>query len=560
MSTTTTPTRHAAPVTMRTAGKRVTTPAEPALAEPAPAEPSRRGLQKSTAVVAIVILFGLASVFALGSYSSDVSSTSEMFVLHTVDYSDLPITITERGTIESQNNIEIACEVDDIQGDGINGNPILWIVENGSSVKKGDLLVEIDSSSHLERFDEQILDEERARTRKVQAEIAYENRKSKNETNLAKAQLNVELAELALEQYQDEDGGTFQIDLQEIDLAIQEQQAKQVIDDTNLEAIEELYSLGYKSKGDLAEARLNALKSDSALSREMSRRTEFVRYTHRKMRLQLEGRLNSARRALLQIERDNAALLAQAESSRDSATRAWEKEVERLERYEEQLQKCKIYAPQDGMVAYHINRSRWGGSTSIAQGVAVRDRQPLLTLPDLKHMQVKTSVHESVVDQVRAGQRATVRMDAFPEKVYEATVESVGVLPDPGGWLSSDTKVYETVITIDKQVEGLKPGMTAVVEVHLDYLTDVLCIPVQALIQRTDQTWCYVNAGGRIEQRFVDQGRSNDKFVEIRSGLSRGDVVILNPSAVLEQMPELEQLAMEQAEIEQAAASSDVSE
>jgi RND family efflux transporter MFP subunit len=220
--------------------------------------------------------------------------------------------------------------------------------------------------------------------------------------------------------------------------------------------------------------------------------------------------------------------------------------VERLERYTEQLEKCKIYAPQDGMVAYHIERSRRGGSTSIAEGVAVRERQPLLTIPDLKRMQVRTAVHESVVDQVRAGQRATVRMDAYPEKVYEATVDSVAVLPDPGGWMSSDTKVYETVITIDDDVDGLKPGMTAVVELHIDYLTDVLCVPVQALVQRGDLTWCYTMSGGSIEQRFVEQGRSNDKFIEIREGLSQGDTVVLNPSAVLEQMPESEQLAIEQ--------------
>ncbi len=546
MSTTPTATRRSAPVI---------NPARP-VSEPTPVETPaapRRALQKRTAVVAIVLLVGLAAVFAVGGYSSGISPADKSLVYQPIDYGDLAITITERGTVESQNDVEIICEVDDIQGDGINGNPILWVISNGASVKKGDLLLELDSASHLERFDEQILDEERARTRKVQAEIAYENRKSKNETKLAKAKLDVELAELAVQQYQDEEGGTFQLDLQEVELSIREQQARQVIDETNLDAIEELYSLGYKSKGDLAQARLSALRADGALSRQLSRRTELIRYTHQKMRLTLQGQLDSSRRNLLQVERDNVALLSQAKSTMDSAERAWQKEVERLERYTEQLEKCKIYAPQDGMVAYHVERSRRGGSTSIAEGVAVRDRQPLLTIPDLRRMQVRTAVHESVIDQVRAGQRATVRMDAYPEKVYEATVKSVAVLPDPGGWMSSDTKVYETIITIDEDVDGLKPGMTAVAELHIDYLTDVLCVPVQALVQRADLNWCYVLDGRSIEQRFVEQGRSNDKFIEIREGLSQGDTVVLNPSAVLEQMPELEQQALEESMKEDAA-------
>ena len=49
----------------------------------------------------------------------------------------------------------------------------------------------------------------------------------------------------------------------------------------------------------------------------------------------------------------------------------------------------------------------------------------------------------------------------------------VAVLPDQGGWLSSDTKVYQTVVTIDEDVEQLKPGMTAVVDIHVAQLDDV---------------------------------------------------------------------------------------
>ena len=59
-----------------------------------------------------------------------------------------------------------------------------------------------------------------------------------------------------------------------------------------------------------------------------------------------------------------------------------------------------------------------------------------MTIPDLKHMQVKTAVHESVVDRVKMGLTATIRLDAFPDRIYRGEVESVAVLPDPGGWLA----------------------------------------------------------------------------------------------------------------------------
>ena len=69
---------------------------------------------------------------------------------------------------------------------------------------------------------------------------------------------------------------------------------------------------------------------------------------------------------------------------------------------------------------------------------------------------------------------------------------------------------------------------------HIDYLEDVLCVPVQALVQRGDETWCYVAENNRPVRRSVTAGQTNDKFVEITSGLSEGDQVVLNPSAILE--------------------------
>jgi len=186
------------------------------------------------------------------------------------------------------------------------------------------------------------------------------------------------------------------------------------------------------------------------------------------------------------------------------------------------------------MVAYAVESSRRGPTTTIAEGVAVRDRQKILSIPDLKHMQVQISVHESVVNQIRPGLPVTVRLDAFPDRHYDGEVESVSVLPDQGSWYSSDTKVYKTIIKINEEVDQLKPGMTAAAELHIDHLYDVLCIPVQALVQRGEETWCYAAQNGRVRRQPVELGQTNDKFVEVCAGLQEGDTVILNPTAVVD--------------------------
>lgn len=484
-------------------------------------------------IASSVMAMAITLVAGLGSLVGGSGQNDQSLVYFTVQKRDLPITVTERGTLQSQKNVEVICEVDDVHGDGVDGTPILWIVENGSYVKEGDLIVELDSSSHQERLDQQILSTQQARAKFLQAEAQYENRLSRNDTALANAELKVQTTGLDLKQYEDEQGGMFQIELQEIELAIQQRSAQESIYDRNLEGTQDLYDLGYKSKGDLAQARLQALRAEAAREREEARRKELVQYTYKRNKLELEGALQLAERALLQVRGDNQAQEAEARAWLDSAKQSLEREEKRLERYQEQLVKCKIYAPQSGMVAYYVESHRWGQSSTIAAGTPVRERQQILSIPSLQLMQVETAVHESVVDRVKVGMPVTIRLDAFSDRSYDGTLDSVAVLPDPGGWLSSDTKVYKTIVKIDEEVDQIKPGMTAVVEIHVENLEDVLCVPVQAIVQEGKETWCYVAQAGQIRKRPLQLGKTNDKFVEIRSGLTEGDQVVLNAASLL---------------------------
>ena len=354
------PTRHGEPApAVRTAAPTVRTAAGT----------GRRMVVLGTLFAAGAVLLMLA-VVALGGSGG---GAEDVFVFYSVKRTDLPITVTERGTLESQDNVVIRCQVDDIEGDNIRGTPILTIVPNGTSVKKDDLLVELDVSTHRERLDRQVLNTEKARSEQIQAKVKHDNQATQNETTQAEATLLVELAKLAVKQYEDETGGTFQLELQDVELLIQESQASKLIEETNLTGVEELYKLGYRSSGELAQARLAALKAERYLASTISKKRELVQYQYRKMKLQLQGALKSAERTLLQVGRDNIALLAQARAAMEAADGSLKKEKERLERYETQVANAKIYAPQDGMVAYAVSEYHGRheirlGSTSISTG------------------------------------------------------------------------------------------------------------------------------------------------------------------------------------------------
>jgi RND family efflux transporter MFP subunit len=200
------------------------------------------------------------------------------------------------------------------------------------------------------------------------------------------------------------------------------------------------------------------------------------------------------------------------------------RDEQRLARYKDHIRKCRIYAPQDGMVVY---------GRGIREGVSVYQRRTILKLPNLSNMQVKATVHESGVNQVRPGRPATVRLDARPDESYRGSVKSVAVLPDQGGWLNSDVKWYETIVTIDEKVQGMRPGMTALVEIDVANKNDVLLAPVEAVVEIDGDHWCYVEADGDVERRLVSLGGTNDEFVEVRDGLDEGDRLVLNTTALL---------------------------
>jgi RND family efflux transporter MFP subunit len=497
-------------------------------------------------VFGLFILAGIAAACAgIAAIAPDGSSQDDLLIYYPVRPTDMDITVTERGNLESQQNVTILCEVDDIQGDGILGTPILWIVPNGSSVRKDDLLVELDAAPHQERLDRQILDTDRARAVQIQAAAKYENQQTQNMTLKAEAELDVELAELELEMFTDEESGTHKLEVEAIERQVEDINNEILAAQANLElkrnerrGIESLFKMGYAGKSELERSHLEFLQAESQYTAKINRLTTELanlknkRTYERQMELlKLQGKLQTNRRLLIQVERDSQAKLAQAKAALDAADLALAKEEERLVRYREDVKQCKIFAPQDGMVAYTPPNIRYR-IEEMREGTPVRPRQSILSLPNLTTMQVKTAVHESVVDQIETGMKATVHVDAFPDRVYSGSVRSVAVLPDQGSYFQ-DTKTYETIVTIDQEVEQLKPGMTAVVEIHVSHLQDALAVPVQAIVQVEDKTWCYVEVNGRPERRPVTLGSTNDKFVELLSGISPDDRVVLNPMAIM---------------------------
>lgn len=490
-----------------------------------------------TWILVIGIVFA-GLIFWNGSKQrSGTAAMAQQAVWQPVDRSDLEVVVLERGNLESQANIEVICEVEDVRKDNINGTTILWMVPNGASVKKGDLIVELDSNPMQEALDDQVLFTENALAEKIQAEANLKNQLTMNTTAQAEAELLVRLAELELEMYTDSENGTKKLlvdanrrRIDDVNNEILAAQATMELRREEHNGILSLFKLGFANKNEVRQKELIYLQAEgqfaaklNQLQTELSTLKKMQVYEQRKELLNLEGKVATAKRGLEQVLRNNEARLAQTQALMRAKDESYKKEQERLERYQAQLKKCKIYAPQSGLVAYPSSKLY-----EVREGVPVIFRQKLLSIPDLDSMQVETRIHESALDQVRPGLPVRVTVDASNMQ-YRGKVKSVAVLPEQNSWSGSDTKVYQTIITIDEKVEGLKPGMTAVSEILVNSIRDVVNVPLHAVVEHDQQTYVVVrDDSNRLIPRPVELGQASDTRVSIQKGLNAGESIAIN--------------------------------
>ncbi|MEM9659598.1 MAG: efflux RND transporter periplasmic adaptor subunit, partial [Planctomycetota bacterium] len=371
------------------------------------AAPSRPTLRRLGLVLVGMIARGGVMIAAQRLSSGLGGQPNDRLLTHVVEPGQLLVTITEDGQLESAQNTELQCEI-------AGGSTILWIIEDGTHVEEGQELVRLDSS----KIDEEI----------SKQKIAYE----KAVAARVKAVSELALAKAAKREYLE---GTFVQERQTIESEV-------LVAAENVNRAQEYYQFSKRlaSKGYVNDLQLNAdrfavEKSQKELDVANTKLKVLEEFTKAKMLQELQSKLDAA------------------DGTLRSEIAALELEQARLKRLESQREKCVIRAATDGMAIYARGHRWWDQEPAIAEGTEVRENQTLIELPDLSQMQVKVSVHESKVDQVKRGMPARVRIQ---EREFTGRVTSIANQASQAGWWANNVKKFETVVKIDGD-PGLKP-------------------------------------------------------------------------------------------------------
>jgi HlyD family secretion protein len=214
------------------------------------------------------------------------------------------------------------------------------------------------------------------------------------------------------------------------------------------------------------------------------------------------------------------ATLNQIESKLDAQRAA-------LQQAERELQKTEIHAPFDGLVI-HYETFRDGEKRKPREGDTVFMNQPILYLPDVSRMVVKTKAREVDLYKLALGQRGRILIDAYPDTVFEGKLTFIGALASAESSKPGQEKYFDVTFALKGEDMRLRPGMTCRTAIIAQSLKQVLTVPVEAVFQEDNQDYCYVqNAFGSLAVREVTVGAQNENIAEIISGLTEGEKVSL---------------------------------
>lgn len=200
------------------------------------------------------------------------------------------------------------------------------------------------------------------------------------------------------------------------------------------------------------------------------------------------------------------------EQQLDDAQTMYDNAVLQLEQAEKQLSDATIKAPITGIVSRKL----------FEKGEFVNMGSPMLTMVDISRFKIKLNVSESNVYKLKTGDLALVTTDVYPGVKMDGKVSYISPKGD-------DTHNYAVEIEIANSKEfPLKSGTFANVQIELPVIAEALYIPRQALLGSVNDAKIYVAENGKATLRSITVREGNDQFLQVISGLTENEQVIVN--------------------------------
>lgn len=478
----------------------------------------RRGL--STPYLLLAVMAAGCGVVGFWTLFGRGVAAKEDILAHRVERHSFAVTLQEKGELTAANSTEVKCELE-------GRSTIIFLMPEGTMVKGGDELVRLASNQIEDQIRQEELKETSAKTSVKTAQSDLDIQKDQNSSDIAQAQLKVDVAEIELTKYIE---GDWPLAEKDADVTIEEARMALARSKETFEASKDLFDRKYITSTEYRQDEFELSKSEWALDKAVRAKELLVKYTH-------EVDLKSKKSALeeAQSERERVRKNAKAaEEGKQAALDGRQKELEltqkKLAQLLKQQEKCRIVAPGPGLVVYSATSSGrfMSSEDQVKEGAEVFERQTLMTIVDTTRMNVLLRVHESKMNLLKTELPARVQVEGQPNQSFQGHVSKIGTLAESQNrWLNPDLKEYEVRIELDETPTLLKPGVTAVAEIMVNQVEGAVAVPVQSVFGKGGKSFVFSTDGRKVEPAAVRVGASNTEWVQILDGISEGGQVLL---------------------------------
>ena len=254
----------------------------------------------------------------------------------------------------------------------------------------------------------------------------------------------------------------------------------------------------------------------------------------RKNQLALEG----AQRVLAELEQDVKSRTASNQASISLAQEKENKAKLAMEQAQRNIDKMRVIAPMDGLVALQKNEGAAGGFffsgmslPEYREGDQVEPGRSVGEVIDPNRMELVAKVGELERNRIKENQSADIQLDALPGTVFQGTVKTVSGNNTRRFWDDDTSTKFEVAITLATVEPRMRPGLTAHVSINSDPRKSVIYVPRQAVFLKDNKRVVYVRNGGNFETHEVKIQAENESRAAI-DGISAGtEIALVDPTA-----------------------------
>ena len=471
--------------------------------------------------LAAVIVLGLAIGLMSGAFGGEEKPRTDDGENNAVRRGRFVVSVSQPGALEPSNK--------KVLRSGIKWNVnVEWMIEEGTIVEAGDTVCIFDSTELKERLleEEQVLDN--AKSSLVAAKVALENTESQTQSDIARAELALEFAHIAVKKYiEGEYPQELKSALASVEIA---GESRQRAEDKSIQS-EVLQEKGYitlsEAKADAAAARKAQLDVEIA----EGRLEVLQQYTYVQQKRRLESDVEQAAAELERVKNKAAADIENTKVKHGTAQATLVRAQRQYDERKAAIEACTLRTPVAGRVVYAPQGRRHRAEEPLGVGSTVNANTDVFHIPESGSMSVQIKIDESQRDKVAIGMLVLISGSNLPERGLRGKLNRIAEYLDPTGWWNNNQKLYSATVVVDEDedLSELRTGMSCKADIVVAAYDDVLTVPLQAVTIVDKQHVVYLPGPNGPEPVPVEIGLDNGRRVHVISGLEEGQEVVMRP-------------------------------